>query len=310
MQVPVGIDENGDAGDDADTDRREPIPLEEDAAEKPTFKVGQDRLHTSREVITKYGTTEGCPACAQIDKRGHMPGRFGYNHYGICRTRVTNAMRHDPEYRDLMQRHGQGEEQELEILTEVQWEERQGHARKVIQFIEEKMRRGHYHRLCNQFGRTMTRMMLAHMGVAEFYSFASVTTMAKAMALNAGWSFDLITQDTGGRAWGFNNAEMRNRTARRVLEYKFLLFIGSPMCTVCSSMNACNHARMDGHVVKARFVNARKHLEFSVEVYRLQWQVGRYFLHGHPESASPWQGRYIQNLRKEVGVAKVVGRPV
>lgn len=60
-------------------------------------------------------------------------------------------------------------------------------------------------------------------------------------------------------------------------------------------------------MVKARFEHARKHLEFSVEFYRLQWQAGQYFLHGHLASASSWQERCIQNILKAMGVMKVVG---
>ena len=72
-------------------------------------------------------------------------------------------------------------------------------------------------------------------------------------------------------------------------------------------MNAANHARMSIEEVKARFDHARKHLEFSAQLYRIQWQAGRHLLHEHPESASSWQGKCIQHLMKEVGTMKVIG---
>ena len=118
---------------------------------------------------------------------------------------------------------------------------------------------------------------------------------------------DLTTQDTDGRAWDFNIAEMRNRAARRVLTDKPLLIIGSPMCTVHSAMNRMNHAKMPAEVVKQRFEYARRHLEFAMKLYKLQAQEGRYFLHEHPESASSWQEKCVRDILKMKGVERVVG---
>ena len=75
----------------------------------------------------------------------------------------------------------------------------------------------------------MMHMMIAAMDVAEFYSPPRVATMASRMGLRVGWSLDLTTKDTDGRAWDFNVPEMRNRAARLVLKDKPMLLIGSPM---------------------------------------------------------------------------------
>lgn len=63
--------------------------------------------------------------------------------------------------------------------------------------------------------------------------------------------------------WDFIDPEMRNRAARKVLQDRPVLLIGSPMCTVYSAMNHINHARMPKEVVEQRFKGARIHLEFS-----------------------------------------------
>lgn len=99
MQILTSIDENGDADEDAEEETTEPLPLDEEVAEKPTFKGGQDRLHVSREAIAKHGTKAGCPACIQICRRGHLQGRFGYNQNEACRARITTAVKQNPEYR-------------------------------------------------------------------------------------------------------------------------------------------------------------------------------------------------------------------
>ena len=110
------------------------------------------------------------------------------------------------------------------------------------------------------------------------------------------WSLDLTTQDEDGRYWDFTEPEMRNRAARKVLQDKPVLFIGSPMCTVYSTMNHINHAKMPRELVNQRFREARKHLEFCVKLYNLQWEAGRYFLHEHPEGASSWQEHCILKM--------------
>ena len=114
-------------------------------------------------------------------------------------------MKGDLVYRDLMQTHAHGEATEIDVLSETQWEESRGNAQKAIHCVEERMRREDYHQLHNQLDRTMTKMLLAKMDVAEFYSPQRVTRIAEAMGLKAGWSLVLTTQDHDGRAWGFND---------------------------------------------------------------------------------------------------------
>ena len=82
--------------------------------------------------------------------------------------------------------------------------------------------------------------------------------MAREMGLKAGWSFDFSTNDSDGRAWDFDDAEMAHRAARPVLMDKPLLLIGSQMCTVFSSMDFINHSKMSPEEVRARYVYARR----------------------------------------------------
>lgn len=153
----------------------------------------------------------------------------------------------------------------------------------------------------------MLKMLIANMDVAEFYSPPRVTELARRMGLKAGWSVDLTTTDSDGRAWDFNEVEMRNRAVREVLVDKPLLLIGSPMCTVYSAMNRINHSRMTKEEVNARFRYAKKHLEFSAKLYQMQIDAGRYFLHEHPQTASSCQEACIQKIPNRDGVMKFIG---
>ena len=79
------------------------------------------------------------------------------------------------------------------------------------------------------------------------------------------------------------------------------------MCTVYSTMNQVNHARMPAEVVQQRFAYARRHPEFVTQLYKIQAQFGRHFLHEHPGSASSWQESCIKKVFNIPGVQRVVG---
>ena len=104
IHIPVEIDENGEETfDDEDDDNK---ASDHDEEEGVKLRGGLDKLHISRKAIGKYGTTLGCPACREIESRGHKQGRLGYHHSETCRKRVFNEMMKDPQYRVLVDKHG------------------------------------------------------------------------------------------------------------------------------------------------------------------------------------------------------------
>ena len=86
------------------------------------------------------------------------------------------------------------------MLTEAMWEERRGHACEAIRHVEGKVGQDHDYQFDSQCDKTMVKMLLAQMDVAEFYSPERVTAMAKAMGLKVGWSLALTTQDKDEQA--------------------------------------------------------------------------------------------------------------
>ena len=74
---------------------------------------------------------------------------------------------------------------------------------------------------------------------------------------------------------------MRSRAIRKLLDDKPIVPIWSPMCTEYCTMNQIYHARMVPEVVAQGMEHARRHLEFSTQLYEIQWRSGRYFLHPH-----------------------------
>ena len=193
---------------------------EEDVdSERPTKST--DHLHISRKVIAKFGTTDGCPGCDAIIRRGHIVGRLGYNHSTACRNRVMEAMSEDPEYKHLVQKQIRNElKKHLEVIIEEQRHEQITHVKKAILAIETQQ---HHDQRDRKMNAVMMELLLNPMDVAEVYSPPRVATMVRGMGLRQGWSLDLTTCDRDGRSWDFNTNEMRNRAARKVLQDKFVL---------------------------------------------------------------------------------------
>ena len=129
--------------------------------------------------------------------------------------------------------------------------------------------------LGSQFNFMMLDMLTEQMQVAEVYSPPRVAEMANQMGMRGGWSLDLTPCDTDGMPWDFNNANMRNRAVRKLLNDKPIVFIGSPMCTEYSTIIKLNHSKMAPEEVEQRMAYARKHVEFCITLYEIQWRSGR-----------------------------------
>ena len=116
---------------------------------------------------------------------------------------------------------------------------------------------------------------------------------------------DLTTTDENGMPWDFSKIEQRNKAMRRWHEERPLFIIGTPMCTAFSILQQWNSPKMDPQAVADKMKDARMHFEFCMNVYRVQTQAGRYFIHEHPQSATSWKEPSVQRMSKEEGVIKV-----
>ena len=287
--IPTNINEDGDCQDEEADEITHKANGTEDEPEEQAYRKITDSYHVSQKAINRYGTTEGCPACRVIQRRGYGAGRIGYNHSTACRERIVKLMRDNPEQKPTSKK----TQQDLHAIKK--------NVDRAIECINEKMSKQQ-----SNLG-TMLNMLISHIQVAEVYSPPRVVEAAKAMGLRGGWSLDLTTQDVDGSAWDFNKLHMRNRAVHKVLTDKPLVLIGNPMCTAFSAMNHINYAKMSPEEVERRLAYARKHLDFCIKLYEMQWKAGRYFLHEHPDSASSWYEKSVQRLAARQGVMRVVG---
>ena len=216
-------------------------------------------------------------------------------------------MVNDPEYSSLVDKHGSMKtDGEMSLITEEQHRCQKKWARQTVLEMECRNKNESYN-LGGLINSVIMRLMLTEMDVAEVYSPPRVAAMAKRMGLQAGWSLDLTTRDEQGRASDFNKVEMRNHAIRKILKDKPKLFIGSPICTPFSQMNNINYSKLKPEEVQQRMEYGRKHLEFCMRPYEIQWSEGRYSFHEHPQAASSWEQACVKKMLKKAGVTRVVG---
>ena len=89
-----------------------------------------------------------------------------------------------------------------------------------------------------------------------------------------------------------------------------MLLIGSPSCTAfCTwqALNAARHGERDEAKLEAMRLEAEAHLFFVTEIYQMQLDAKRYFLHEHPAGATSWQLACVRKLLAEEPVERVNG---
>ncbi len=155
--------------------------------------------------------------------------------------------------------------------------------------------------------RQTTRRILS-----EIYSPPRVTKLiqqSRHRHVLPGYAFDITVNDPyDNKPWDFNIPEKRARARRLLQEQGPYVLIGSPMCTQFCTWQALNAARNpDKAAVERARLAAVVHLDFVAELYEMQLDAGRYFLHEHPEWATSWKLPRIDAVLRRTGVERVRG---
>ena len=137
---------------------------------------------------------------------------------------------------------------------------------------------------------------LLRVDIAEACVPPRVTEQAKKYGLTAGEAMDLTT------GWDFSREDDRGRARTYLEKHKPRLLVGSPRCTVFSQLQQMTpwnerkqHAWKEG----------KRHMEFMTQLYRMQMDGGRLFLHEHPDRATSWGLEQVTTLGKSDGVYTV-----
>ena len=146
-------------------------------------------MHVSRKAIAKYGLTPGCPGCREIIRRGHKPGRLGFNHNEICKMRIFQEMTKDPQYKTLVDKHGDMKQSgELDVVTEEMQRQQVKWLKQAITKIEQSI-----NVMENNLGGLLNNVtmkeVMKELDVAEVYSPPRVVEMARKLGFKAGLEF-------------------------------------------------------------------------------------------------------------------------
>ncbi len=111
-------------------------------------------------------------------------------------------------------------------------------------------------------------------------------------------------QGVDGATWDFQKPQGRKRALDRIRAEEPFLVVGSPPCTMFSSLQNLRADKGTAAWEKRRRA-AEVLLVFAAAVYQLQIQAGRHFLHEHPAGATSWNHPAIAKLRAQPGVDAV-----
>ena len=109
-----------------------------------------------------------------------------------------------------------------------------------------------------------------------------------------------------GEPWDLSKLEVRKRVKKLVIETKPFMLIGSPPCTLFSALQNLSKDKRNKEKFEKEMIIARKHIQFCIELYTIQMNGGRYFLHEHPESATSWSLKEVVELAAREGVEMTV----
>ena len=124
--------------------------------------------------------------------------------------------------------------------------------------------------------------------------------------LNAGWSSDLTMNDPiNGKPWDLSKPEKVQRLLHLMEVYKPFVVLGSPQCTVFSSLRNLTREKRPASVMQAEWDEAIHYLKVCMRVYNMQVDGGRYFVHEHPLAAGSWDLDIVRAVQELPGVQVV-----
>lgn len=152
--------------------------------------------------------------------------------------------------------------------------------------------------------------------ICEMYSKPRVAQEAAVAAyggvrLKPDWRLVFTHNDTKtSKPWDFGSHECCEREfdhsyGRPVRKTLPMLIIGFLPCTAFSNFQGLSRKKRDAKVVEVEMKRAVSHLEFCMEVYKMQITAGRFSMHEHPHSALFWRHRSVVEIMAMRGVGRV-----
>ena len=141
--------------------------------------------------------------------------------------------------------------------------------------------------------------------ISEIYSPPRVVSIARRSGLRGGWSIDRLVEYSPGVKWDLSQRSHQLEVLSLIARTEPGLIIGSPPCSWFSSMMEINWPKIGRHRRRQMLAEARSLLKFASEVYKVQNDHGRLFLHEHPLTAKSWKEESITKIMELTSVHKV-----
>eukprot|EP00434_Breviolum_minutum_P042976 symbB.v1.2.038276.t1/scaffold5896.1/size48089/1 len=129
---------------------------------------------------------------------------------------------------------------------------------------------------------------MAAVDVMEIYSPKRFTEAAAQFKLRPGFAVDLCEEKPEGGYWDLRKESDVQEVREWIDKDEPALLTGSPPCHMFSLLQNISWYKLSPEVRERRMKEALNHLHVSCEMYRKQYDAGRWFLHEAPWSATSW----------------------
>ena len=148
---------------------------------------------------------------------------------------------------------------------------------------------------------------MAAVDVMEIYSPKRFTEAAAQFKLRPGFAVDLCEEKPEGGYWDLRKESDIQEVREWIDKDEPALLTGSPPCHMFSLLQNISWYKLSPEVRERRMKEALNHLHVSCEMYRKQYDAGRWFLREAPWSATSWKDPEVQELLSREGVRVVRG---
>ena len=144
----------------------------------------------------------------------------------------------------------------------------------------------------------------------EFYGRGNIVKMANTTRRNLNLlgdsALDLRTTKPCGANWDFSIAADRDEARQLVRTKRPTWVIGMPPCTAFCRLMQINYARWTAERIAQTLHEAKTRLHCMIEIYFMQLDARRHFLHEHPRPATSWDDPRVRELLRHPRVRTTV----
>ena len=91
-----------------------------------------------------------------------------------------------------------------------------------------------------------------------------------------------------GKPWDLSRPEVQNRFKQLVRSTQPYFIIRSPPCTPFSPLQKISRAKRDFRVMEDELNRGKAHINFCLQIYKMQLAGERHFVHEHPVGSTAW----------------------